>query len=90
MLFNSSLELLLLFLHLLSDFPVEFSNLIIELIQVPLDEEFEVRMLGIVTVSIFSPVHTAIVVPAVWQELVEEFFLQGVNHLIRHVLALLQ
>ena len=86
---SSSLELLLLLLHLFADLSVELANFFVNLVKVPLDQHLKVRMLELGS-TITSPVNTAIKVPAIRDELVEEFFLERRFFLFSHIIALFQ
>ena len=85
-----SLVLLLLLHHILLDCPVELANLVVHLVQVPLNQQLKVRMLSLCPVSIFGIVGIPVEVPAFGQELVEELFLERGSLRICHIFAPLE
>ena len=85
-----SFVLLLLFHDILSDLPIELANIIVDLVQVFLDQQLNIRVFHVGQVSVLRPVHAPIEIPAGWQVLVEEFVLNRGNLLIRHIFAFLE
>ena len=82
---TQSFVLLLLFHNILSDLPIELANIIVDLVQVFLDQQLNIRVFHVGQVSVLRPVHAPIEIPAGWQVLVEEFVLNRSNLLIRHI-----
>ena len=87
---SSSLILLLLFLDIFPDRPVDLPNLIVDLVQVPLDQQLDIWVIYIGQVPVLCPVHASVEIPTRWQILVEELVLKSRNLLICHIFALLE
>ena len=77
-------------MDIFSDRPIELPDLIVDLVQVPLDQQLDIWVVYIGQVPVLCPVHAPIEVPARWQKLVKELFLKRRNLLIGHVFALLE
>ena len=87
---TTSFILLLLLLNLLPKSSIVLPNFIIYFIQMPLNQQLQVWVFQWRAEAISGPVSTAVEVPALRQELVEEFIFDLLNLLFCNIVSLLE